>query len=81
MNLTKHASDLPSIRDQRLRVDRRHFNFIFAAAFPFYLATYSVARVLPEKWRSSVFAVELDAGIIEQARIQANLIASYATMV
>ncbi|MBY6204856.1 hypothetical protein [Halomonas denitrificans] len=81
MNLTKHASDLPSIRDQRLRVDRRHFNLIFAAAFPFYLATYGIARVLPKKWRSSVFAVELDDGVVEQARLQARLIASYATMV
>jgi len=80
MNLTKQGSGLPSTRDQRLKTDRRHFNVVFAAAFPLYLVAYGLASLLPANWRSSLFSVETNAGIIEQARMQSNLIASYVTM-
>lgn len=81
MDMTKQASDLPSVRDQRLKIDRRHFNVIFLAAFPVYLTVYGLARLLPDSWRSSLFSMKLDAGLFEQARLQANLLASYATMI
>jgi hypothetical protein len=83
MDMTKHDSDLhpASVRNQRLKIDRRHFNVIFLAAFPVYLTVYGLGRLLPQSWRSNLFAIELDAGIIEQARLQSNLLASYATMI
>ena len=81
MSTMKQSSELhQSLRDQRLRIDRRHFNVIFVAAWLFYLTAYSLARLLPVGLRSRLFAIERDAGVFEQARLRANLLASYATM-
>lgn len=81
MNATKHAGELHSARDARLRIDRRHFNVIFIFAFSVYLAAYGFARLLPSSWASSLCGIEPNVGIVEQARVQANLIASCATMI
>lgn len=81
MNATKHASELHSARDARLRVDRRHFNLIFTFAFAIYFTAYGFARVLPASWRSSLCGIEPNISVVEQARVQANLIASCATMI
>lgn len=80
MNMTKPASELHSVRSERLRMDRRHFNVIFAFAFAIYLVAYGLARLLPRSWRASLCEDDGSTGIIQQARGKANLIASCATM-
>ena len=81
MNMTKQASDLHSVRDERLKIDRRHFKVIFVFALMVYLGVYSMARLLPVTWRTSHCDIESNTGVIEQARSRASQIASYATMV
>lgn len=80
MDLTNHTQQLQSIRDQRMNVDRRHFKVIFAAAFVFYLAAFSFARLLPARWRGSFYGFQRETGVIAQAGVQANILASYAIM-
>lgn len=80
MDVIKRESSFPSMRDQRLNVDNRHFNVIFVLAFIFYLPIFSVARFLPVKWCSPFLRTGRRRGVIEQTRAQANLLASYATM-
>lgn len=77
MNQSEH---LQSIRDQRMNVDRRHFRVIYAAAFMFYLVAFSFARLLPASLRARFYGFERKTGVIAQASVQANILASYAIM-
>ncbi len=78
MSMTKQASDQRSVRDQRLSIDRRHFKVVYAAAFTFYMAAFGFARLMPVGWCSRFCGIELKTGIIEQAKVQANILATYA---
>ena len=78
MNMMNQAGRLHSLRDQRLSGDRRDFNLVYAAAFTVFLIVFCLARLVPvsrkageEKRRRSIF---------EQAREQANILASCALM-
>jgi len=77
MNQPEH---LPSIRDQRLNIDKRHFKMIYGVAFMFYLVAFSLGRLLPASWRSRFYGFDRSSGIIRQASVQANILASYAIM-
>lgn len=80
MNITNQANELRSIRNQRLSIDRRHFKVIFGVALIFYVIAFSLARLLPESLCSRFCGFEPGSGIIEQASVQANILASYAIM-
>lgn len=80
MSMTKQESGFHSMRDQRLSVDNRHFSVIYVLAFLFYLPIFSFARLLPSSWRSQFLEIKHNKGVIAHARVQARLLASYATM-
>jgi len=80
MNTMNQPEHLPSIRDQRLNIDRRHFKMIFSAAFMFYLAAFSLGRLLPASWRPRFYGFDRTSSIVKQASDQANILASYAIM-
>ena len=80
MSMIKQRDALPSIRDQRIGIDKRHFKIIFVVAFLFYFVALSFVRVLPASWQSGFCGFEPKTGIIRQARVQANILASYAIM-
>jgi len=80
MSMTRQANNLLSVRDQRLSGDRRDFNLVYAAAFVLFLVIFSLARLLPRNWISRGERRTGNRGIIEQARAEANILASCALM-
>lgn len=80
MKVTTQVNDLISIRDQRLSADRRDFNLIFAATFMVFLVIFGFARLLPRSWGARAIQKAHANGVIQQARAEANLLASCALM-
>lgn len=80
MSINREADNLPSVRDQRLSVDRRDFNLAYAAAFVLFLVVFSVALLLPRNWSLYGDHRAYGKGVIERARTDANILASCALM-
>jgi len=80
MSMTRQANNLLSVRDRRLSGDRRDFNLVYAAAFILFVVVFSLARLLPRTWTRRADRGDGNRGIIEQARAEANILASCALM-
>jgi len=80
MKVTTQASNVLSIRDQRLNADRRDFNLIFGVTFVIFLVIFGFARLLPRSWGSRTIEKAHANGVVGQARADANLLASCALM-
>ena len=80
MSMTQDRDTVPTIREQRTGVDRRHFKIIFVVAFLFYIVALSFGRLLPASWKAGFCGFEPKTGVFRQARVQANILASYAIM-
>ncbi|MGB0513765.1 MAG: hypothetical protein ACPGJE_02865 [Wenzhouxiangellaceae bacterium] len=80
MTTNRQAHNLTSVRDQRLSGDRRDFNLAYAAAFVLFLVVFTLALLLPKSWTAHGDQRSGGKGIIEQARAEANVLASCALM-
>ena len=80
MTMKKRANDVLSMRDQRLSGDRRDFNLAYGAAFVLFLVVFTLAMLLPRNWILQSDHRASGKGIIEQARAEANILASCALM-
>jgi len=80
MSMTKQANNLLSLRNQRLRSDRRHFRLFFAVTFMVFLVVFTFASLMPGNWTSRARAGKHRKGIVERARAEANVLASFGLM-
>jgi hypothetical protein len=80
MSMTRQAENLHHERTHRIDSDRRLFGLLYALAFVTLFVAYGVARMLPVS--GSVWANDQarGEGVMQKARAEANILASFALM-
>lgn len=80
MSTTTQFDQAQAARHVKPSSDKRLFNVIFTAAFLVFVVGFAFARILPERDRLRAHGNRHARGVIEKARAEANMLASFALM-
>ncbi len=80
MSTTTQIDQMQPIRHGRPGSETRLFNMIFATAFLVFVVGFAVARVVPGSGSVWSHDKKSGRGVIEKARAEANMLASFALM-
>lgn len=72
--------DAHKARVQRLVGRRRDFNLVYAPAFCILLIVFAISSLSPKNWGAQAEHRAAGKSIVERARAEASILASYALM-
>lgn len=80
MSTTTQIDQAQAVRHARPTGDKRLFNVIFTAAFLVFVVGFAFARLLPGRASTRTHGKRHARGVIEKARAEASMLASFALM-
>lgn len=80
MSTTTQIDQAQAVRHGKPTSDKRLFNVIFTAAFLVFVVGFAFARLLPGRGSVWAHGNRRARGVIEKARAEANMLASFALM-
>lgn len=79
-NMKEQVGDLHTLRNKRLSRNRRDFNLVYIAAFCLLVVLFTIARMSPRNWTARGGAGIPGSGVIDRARAEASIVASYSLL-
>lgn len=79
-NMKQQAGEIHLPRNKRLSRNRRDFNLVYVAAFCLLVVLFTIARMSPRSWGAHADAGFPEKGVIDRARAEASIVASYSLL-